>query len=788
MIKWNMPIGSKRKHQIEDSVALRVVTTAMALTGIAASTALTESPLWLVLFSVTSCIVGSYVSYRRRYSNNFILKIWMSVVIIFLAFLFFQEILSLAKSNISDARVPLTRLLMGLVGLHCFDLPRRRDLSVAALVGLTLITAAATLSRDLSFGFYAGLFSLLAVCMFQLDCNSRSLSRARQLNGDFASAASPSSGGNLDASERTETSSGFSKGGAASLSRKDIKQLFVGFALTACLTGAIFTFIPRAYFNFLNQMHFQFSMPYQFDWARMNQTAIGGDGSIKKSTKSYYGFSEMLDTNYRGELGDEVVLRVSGATGSYLRGMAYDTFDGKLWKMQRPKQTEKCRANLFNAVDVQSRLQLISRLLRYKSVTQVVYVEEDSSNLVVCASIPSQIYFPASELELDTYGGIRSPTGMLKDMVYTVISNVPIYDESILRTLPEDLKIPPKATIAKYIPGYLQLPKQLSPDVAALATKVSGTGNAWVRADRICSFLQRSFKYDLKVSPTPANLDTVSDFLLHKKRGYCEHFASAMVVMCRTQGLPARLVTGYTPGQYNPFTGFWDVRLSDAHSWAEVLVPTVGWVPFDATPGSIMGSDSLQERQSVLDYLWQKLQPMCQSIADSPAMKHLGEQLQNVSIMLFSAFNFLWSNFKIIILGAILISVVSLAKHFKIGRLPGFMEIFAGKGKGSELVPVAEASKEFLAVNESLKAIGIERRISETADDLLARVQLYMSEKNMECSDFVVKLSEFMDLYSAIRFGYGTSGDIQHLKELAITLDKLGREVLEQRKKDLISR
>lgn len=790
MIKWTANILTKRKHQIEDSVPLRAVTTGMALTGLAASIAITEPPLWLIVFSVASCIIGSYVSYRRRYSNNFVLKIWMSVAIIFFAFLFFEEVVSLANANISDARVPLTRLLMGLVGLHCFDIPRRRDLSVAALVGLTLITAAATLSRDLQFGYYAAIFSLLSVCMFQLDCNSRSMSRAQFLTGNN-SVAKIVSGGNEEVlfapAELAQEKAPFSGRRAAALSRTDLKQILLGFASVACVTAIIFAFIPRAYFNFLNQWHFQFSLPYQFQLNRFSHSHSGGDGSIKISPKAYYGFSESLDTNYRGGLGDEVVLRVSGAAGSYLRGMAYDTYDGKVWSMQRPKKTEKCVANLFNAIDVHTSLQLLSRKIRYKSLTQVIYVEEDSSNLVVCANIPFHIYFPASELEVDTYDGIRSPAGMLKDMVYTVVSHVPIYDESILRSLPTGLKIPPKATVSKYIPFYLQLPKQLSPEVAELAAKVAGTGNDWVRADNICKYLRRNYKYDLQIAPTPPEMDSVSDFLFHKKRGYCEHFASAMVIMARTQGLPARLVTGYMPGQYNPFTGFWEVRLNDAHSWAEVLIPSVGWVPFDATPDSMMGSLSLQDRQSVLDYLWQKLQPVWQAIFDNPASKQFSAQLHGIIIALFASFNLVWNNFRYIILAALLISLLASSRQLKSLALPKFLRLLNMHGKHEAAAPLEEASREFLIVSNSLKSLGIERRISETADELLERVRHSMSEKSMENSEFVFALSEFMALYSSIRFGGGASAELQRLKEQSISLDKLSKEVIKQRKKEAIS-
>ncbi|MBI2202028.1 MAG: DUF4129 domain-containing protein, partial [Armatimonadetes bacterium] len=68
-------------------------------------------------------------------------------------------------------------------------------------------------------------------------------------------------------------------------------------------------------------------------------------------------------------------------------------------------------------------------------------------------------------------------------------------------------------------------------------------------------------------------------------QGSCETFASAMIVLLRAAGLPARLVTGYTTGSYSVLTGYYEVRNSDAHAWVEAFIPRVGWIEFEPTPG-----------------------------------------------------------------------------------------------------------------------------------------------------------------------------------------------------------
>jgi hypothetical protein len=77
----------------------------------------------------------------------------------------------------------------------------------------------------------------------------------------------------------------------------------------------------------------------------------------------------------------------------------------------------------------------------------------------------------------------------------------------------------------------------------------------------------------------------VDTFLFEDREGVCEQYATALAVMARSLDIPARLAAGYGAGDYNAITGYYEVRLSHAHSWVEVYFPEYGWVPFDPTPG-----------------------------------------------------------------------------------------------------------------------------------------------------------------------------------------------------------
>jgi transglutaminase-like putative cysteine protease len=94
-------------------------------------------------------------------------------------------------------------------------------------------------------------------------------------------------------------------------------------------------------------------------------------------------------------------------------------------------------------------------------------------------------------------------------------------------------------------------------------------------------FRRNEFYYTLE--PPLLGKDSVDEFLFETRRGYCEHYASAFVVLMRALDIPARVITGYQGGDLNPVDGFLTVRQSDAHAWAEVWLPGRGWARVDPT-------------------------------------------------------------------------------------------------------------------------------------------------------------------------------------------------------------
>jgi protein-glutamine gamma-glutamyltransferase len=131
----------------------------------------------------------------------------------------------------------------------------------------------------------------------------------------------------------------------------------------------------------------------------------------------------------------------------------------------------------------------------------------------------------------------------------------------------------------------LQLPSGLDPRARELAAKwrsQDGSDNAAIVRSALNYFRQQGFQYTLEPPPLTSS-NGIDDFLFDTRQGFCEHYASAFVFLMRAAGIPARVVTGYQGGDYNNLGGYYIVRQSDAHAWAEVWLAGRGWVRIDPT-------------------------------------------------------------------------------------------------------------------------------------------------------------------------------------------------------------
>lgn len=134
---------------------------------------------------------------------------------------------------------------------------------------------------------------------------------------------------------------------------------------------------------------------------------------------------------------------------------------------------------------------------------------------------------------------------------------------------------------------YLQVSNRVEPRTIELAKQIGSFGETdYQKMLMLTQFLSQNYTYSLTPVRNRERRDFVSSFLFDTKKGYCTYFASALVVMARINGIPARYVEGFRvdPGEVDPNGDYSKVTEKDAHAWAEVYIEGYGWMIFESTP------------------------------------------------------------------------------------------------------------------------------------------------------------------------------------------------------------
>jgi transglutaminase-like putative cysteine protease len=303
------------------------------------------------------------------------------------------------------------------------------------------------------------------------------------------------------------------------------------------------------------------------------------DGSVVDfSAAGYPGFSDAMDLRARGALSNEIAFRVRAPFASLWRAEVFDTFDGTVWT-RSGSPLEALRTTDDGGVQMPP---TVDPAWGGRPLVQTFFIDQPQPNVLFAAGAPHIVYFPAGGLRTDRDQSIRSPIFLDEGLVYSVESIVPDVGPAELALV--GMRQHPGR--GRYVRRYLQLPAELPQRVRDLAAQItSGTRGEYEAVMAVQTWLQTNTRYDLTVPREPDGVDAVDHFLFETRRGFCEHIASAMAVLLRAEGIPTRIVTGYGPGERNPFTGYYEVRNADAHAWLEVYYPRVGWIAYDPTFG-----------------------------------------------------------------------------------------------------------------------------------------------------------------------------------------------------------
>lgn len=537
--------NANRTRTPEDSLALRAVVLGAVMTAAMALVAeRAVEPTTAVLIAI-ALPLAYWISYRRRAKDNWHIKIALTVGAVFALFRFLGQLRGIV--TLDEVRFPLADLFLWVQVLHGFDLPARKDLSFSLGSSLTLMAVAGSISQDMRFMPFLVIYVALVIAAMTLAHRSE----VEEAVSVWAKA------------RRKEEARGKPR-----LSVGDVGRAA---ALTLAAAVALFLVIPQP--SGLRTFALPFSLGNGvglFAGQGIANPGLGADPSVRGSASSYYGFNNSLDLRVRGDLADTLVMRVRSNAPAMWRGLVFDRYDGVTWTGDESDPTPLGGEAPF-AYPTEFR-----SLGPRQFVSQTFYIEEEQPNVVFAAGQPDSVWFDGG-VSVDDLGGLRTASTLTPGTVYSVLSTRGAASPAELRS---NLEGTPPPDIQR----YLQVPASLPARVEALARRItSGDTNDYDRVRSIEAYLRDNYRYLIDSPVPPPGQDAVDHFLFDTDVGFCEQFASATVIMLRTLGIPARFVAGYTPGTRNPFTGYYDVRASDAHTWVEVWFPGVGWYEFDPT-------------------------------------------------------------------------------------------------------------------------------------------------------------------------------------------------------------
>ena len=314
------------------------------------------------------------------------------------------------------------------------------------------------------------------------------------------------------------------------------------------------------------------------------------------------------------------------------------------------------------------------------------------------------------------------------------------------RLLDTDLKLPKGADKTKALARQWREQGKTDQEIVLMALQM---------------FNRDLFNYTL----SPKNLDktnSVDDFLFNTKEGFCEHYASAFVVLMRAAGIPSRVVTGYLGGEKNTLNGYYRVKQSDAHAWAEVFHSDSGWTRVDPT-GAIAPERIEKNLEEALpneslggffagntfllrmENSWYALNTAYfewvlefDSEKQMELMKKLGFKSPD------------WRALVYLLVGGVLVSVLFMSF------------VFWRQSKNIISEPMQKLYVKFL---QQLESDGLTLNLSEGPNDLSARASEFFPAKSKEIQDFI-------NTYISARY-YTVAENLGAIKQLKLQLKKI---------------
>jgi protein-glutamine gamma-glutamyltransferase len=472
-------------------------------------------------------------------------------------------VIVLARVNTFDPSskaAALTTLLLVVQVAHCLALQTRREAALGCAIVVVMLSVGAA---------FAGDVTLLVPVMVALPAVA-------------VTAALLHRGALIDGADAT------SAGGAGSIVRACVTPV----VLATVLGLVVFLVLPDT--GHL-RTRARFASAATSSGSETNPASGGSDGRAGSDPGA-----GVVDLGARGALSNAAVFEVPADAPAYWQGAIFSDFNGQAWMASGPftAWSSGAGATQLAPPDPTSQADDVVRTYAVRMLTRTPL------DVVLASGRPTS-YLGVGRVIDDSAGTphITYGSGAVAPTTYSVSSALPKNAASpdAVASTGSDLTDP----------KWLEIPSDLPARVTALAASlVAGSTTRLDAVNSVDDYLRSTEKYNLN-SPIPkTGHDPVDDFLFLSHEGFCEQFATAAVLMLRSQGIPARFVTGYAGGDSTTDPGERVFRGSDAHAWVQVFYPGVGWVNSDPTAGAVLQTTTPSLRQRIgasLTRLWHRV-------------------------------------------------------------------------------------------------------------------------------------------------------------------------------------
>jgi len=307
------------------------------------------------------------------------------------------------------------------------------------------------------------------------------------------------------------------------------------------------------------------------------QNAVAGLKSPVVSSSDYYGTTLSLGAG--GTRDDQTVFTVQlkqplpAGVRLYWKARSYDTYDGAWSNTDTNSKAIGSGEWPFKYPDWKGRI-LVDLTINAAS--------SDIRNLYI-PQFPLQINHPVDVMGNVGVDGILDYVGAMADP--SLDNGNSVEERSWVTSVAIDqLRGASNIYPESIRTTYLQLPPDFNRRIRILANQISASQpSTYDNVVAITNWLRTNITYSEAIDPPPQGVDPITWFLFTNKKGFCNYYASAEVLMLRSIGIPARLAVGYAQGELDPTNDTYTVRRRDAHAWPEVYFTGYGWVEFEPT-------------------------------------------------------------------------------------------------------------------------------------------------------------------------------------------------------------